>query len=448
MLPMVRGLVLAVLLAGCASTTPDFSALVRHEGAAVVKVGVFGLDLDRPPEGEEPDLAEIFERQLGGGIVAAPTLGSGFLISADGYIVTNAHLLDGAEAGAVLVRLADRRELPATVVGADKLSDIALLKIDAGRGLPQARLGNPHALKPGQWVAAIGSPLGLEQSVSAGIVSAVERSLPEEGYLPFIQTDVPINPGNSGGPLFNMRGEVIGVNTVIYSSTGGYMGLSFAIPIDIAMEVAQTLKAKGKVTRGRIGVRLQALSPELARALRAPGDAGAVVVEVLPNAPAERAGLRAGDVLLAFGGETVTSELALMRLIAAARPGVDVETLYARGGRISAARITVDEAHTPAAPRAPLPLVADPLGLLLVPLDRSRRARLGLDGGVLVFHAEGPAQRAGLEPGDIILSVNMLPVSTPHAFHERMRGAGPGESVAVLIQRGSVRSFTVLRAPD
>ena len=450
---MIRAFLAALVAAGCATPTPDFSALVRHEGAAVVKVGVFSSDLGGgslgpPPDADEPDLAEIFERQLGGGIVAAPTLGSGFLISADGYLVTNAHLIEGADAGAILVRLADRREWVARVVGADRVSDIALLKIDTGAGLPHVRLGDPHALRPGQWVAAIGSPLGLEQSVTAGIVSAVERTLPQESYLPFIQTDVAINPGNSGGPLFNMRGEVVGVNTVIYSATGGYMGLSFAVPIDVAMEVVRTLKASGKVTRGRIGVRLQELSPELARALRVPGDAGAAVVDVMPLSPAERAGLHAGDVVLAFGGQPVKSHLDLMRLVAATRPGEEVETVFARDGRVRALRLSVEEVRDAAAPRAPLPVVADPLGLLVVPLDRGRRLRLGLDGGVMVFHAEGPAQRAGLEPGDIILSVNTAPVTTPNGFHERMREAGRGESVALLIQRGGVRSFAVLRVPD
>lgn len=451
---MNRALLLAaVVLGGCAAATPDFSTLVRQEAAAVVKVGAFGAGAPEEPlapgegEDEPADLAEVFERLLGGGVVAAPNLGSGFLVSADGYIVTNAHLVEGADADGIVVRLADRRDFKARLVGADPVSDIALLKIDAGR-LPKVTLGNARELHPGQWVAAIGSPLGLDQSVTAGIVSAIGRTLPEESYLPFIQTDVPINPGNSGGPLFNLRGEVVGVNTVIYSATGGFMGLSFAVPIDIAMDVVRELKANGRMTRGRIGVRLQDLSPELARALRVPADAGATVVDVMRSGPAERAGLRAGDVVLAFGGKPVRSHVELMRLVAAARPGEEVETLYARDGRLETLRLSIEEAHPPFAPRVPLAADADPLGLLVVPLERRRRERLGLDAGVMVLRAEGPAQRAGLEPGDIIVSVNTAPVATPYAFHQRMRAAGRGASVALLVQRGGVRSFAVLRVPD
>ena len=441
-----------VLLAGCLSTPRDFSGLVMQEASAVVKVGAYSASSLREalPEDdveEDEDLApELLERLIGGaGAPPGPNLGSGFLISDDGYIVTNAHLVADAQADGVIVRLADRRDFKARVVGADTLSDIALLKIDA-RGLPRVRFGNPRALKPGQWVAAIGSPLGLERTVTAGIVSAVGRTLPEESYLPFIQTDVAINPGNSGGPLFNLKGEVIGVNSVIYSMSGGFMGLSFAVPIDVAMSVVDELKAHGKVTRGRIGVRLQDLTPELAAALQVPGASGAIIVDVMRGGPAERAGLRAADVVVGFAGRPVGSHVELMRLVAATAPGQTVEIRYARDGRIDRARIAIEE--TTPSRSAALRSSLDPLGLVVEPLSRERRARLGLDCGVLVRQSEGAAQRAGIEPGDIIISVNAIPVATPFALHERLRAAGNGAAVALLLQRDGARSFVALRLPD
>ena len=442
--------VACALLVACASAPGDFSALVENEGVAVVKVGAYVASRElTAPEEDAPDeeLGNLLGRLIGpSGALPGPNLGSGFLISEDGYIVTNAHLVDGAPADAVIVRLADRRQFKARVVGTDPLSDIALLQID-GRGLPHVRFGDADALRPGQWVAAIGSPLGLEQSISAGIVSAVERTLPDESYLPFIQTDVAINPGNSGGPLFNLRGEVIGVNSMIYSATGGSVGLSFAIPIDVAMDVVKELRAHGKVTRGRIGLRLQDLSPELATALRVPPGGGALVVDVIGAGPAERAGLQTADVIVAFGGKPVTSHVELMRLVADTAPGRVVVARYVRDGKVAGARITVDEA--PEARRtAPVMASLDPVGLLVEPLPRTRRERLGLDAGVLVRKAEGAAQRAGIEPGDIILSVNARPVATPHALHEDLRAAGKGAAVALLIQREGARSFIALRLPD
>ena len=448
---MPRLLFLAVaLLFGCVSAPGDFSALVNRESAAVVKVGAFGASLvrdARPEEDpEDEELNDTLGRFFGGnGASPGPTLGSGFLISDDGYIVTNAHLVADAQSDAVIVRLADRREFKARVVGADELSDIALLKIDA-RGLPRVRLGDPRSLQPGQWVAAIGSPLGLERSVTAGIVSAVGRTLPEESYLPFIQTDVAINPGNSGGPLFNLKGEVVGVNSVIYSVSGGFMGLAFAVPIDVAMDVAAELKSHGKVVRGRIGVRLQDLTPELGTALHVPGNAGALIVDVLRGGPAERAGLRSADVVVAFAGQPVASHVELMRLVAGTAPGQTVDLRYVRGDQTAATRIAVEE--TTVLRSLPSPTGTDLLGLLVEPLSLERRRRLGLESGVLVFQSQGAAQRAGIEPGDVIISVNGTPVATPYALHERLRAAGKGAAVALLLQRDGARSFVALRLPD
>jgi len=448
---MLRCLLLGLaLIGGCATAPRDFAALVREQGAAVVKIGAYApsiagesVEEEELPPGDVPD---AFERLLGGnGVPQGPSLGSGFLISADGYIVTNAHLVEDALADSVMVRLADRRDFRAKLVGADALSDIALLKIDAA-GLPHVRFGDARALQPGQWVAAIGAPLGLEQSVTAGIISAVGRVLPEESYLPFIQTDVAINPGNSGGPLFNTRGEVVGVNSVMYSGSGGSMGLSFAVPIDLAMHVVVELKARGQVTRGRIGVRLQELTLELARALRVPGNSGALVVDVLREGPAQRAGLRPADVIVEFGGKAVGSHVELMRLVDRTRPGGTVDARYVRDARMLSTRVTVEAAKATA--RSATATLADPVGLRVAPVTPARLKRLGLESGVLVLQAESAAQRAGLEPGDIILSVNGAPVATPYGFNERLRAAGQGTSLALLIQRDGARSFVALRLPD
>ncbi|HEY5899606.1 MAG TPA: trypsin-like peptidase domain-containing protein [Burkholderiales bacterium] len=446
---MARVLLLALaLLYGCALPQRDFSALVEHEAAAVVKVGVYSAsalaDEDAVPASEDDELAQIIGRLIGG--LNMPTLGSGFLISEDGYIITNAHLVADAQADGLVVRLADHREFRAALVGADAVSDIALLKIPA-RGLPRARLGSSKAVQPGQWVAAIGSPLGLEHSVTAGIVSAVGRTLPEESYLPFIQTDVAINPGNSGGPLFNVHGEVVGVNSVIYSLTGGFMGVSFAIPIDLAMEVAHELKARGRVTRGRIGVRLQELTAELASALHAP-ERGALVVDVIAGSAADRAGLRSADVIVGFGAKAVSSHVELMRTVAQAQPGETVRVYYARDGVLSSVRITVEEARPTSIVPEPARASQNPFCLLVAPLEALRAQRLGVESGVVVRRADGPAQRAGLQAGDVILSVNGVAVATPKAFGDQLRAAGKGPAVALLVQREGARSFIALPVPE
>ena len=443
-----------VLVAGCAGLQRDFSSLARHEGAAVVRIGTTAMpparEYDVDPAAEEA-LDDFFARGSGSagpeGFGPSPTVGSGFVISEDGFIVTNAHLVADAAPDGVVVRFDDRRQFKARVVGADAVSDIALVKIEA-RGLKPVRLGDPGRLQPGEWVAAIGAPLGLERSVTAGIVSAVGRTLPEESYLPFIQTDVAINPGNSGGPLFNTRGEVVGVNSVIYSVSGGFMGVSFAVPIDVAMKVVQELRTTGKVTRGRLGVRLQDLSEELAAALRVPGGTGALLIDVLAGGPAEAAGLRSADVVVRFAGEPVVGNTQFMDLIAGTRPGEAAEVQFVRDGKLARTQIVVGEARAADLPREPARYLADPVGLLVVPLDRARRARLGIEGGVLVREAEGAASRAGLAAGDIILSVNGAAIATPHAFNERLRAAGRPAIVALLVQREGMRSFLALRVPE
>jgi serine protease Do len=329
---------------------PNFASLVKQEGPAVVNVSTVQPMPQLPPSmpgipGLSPDdpAAEFFRRFMPPGEprqFEARGLGSGFLISADGYILTNAHVV--AEAEDVTVRLTNRREYKAKVIGADLRTDVALIKIDA-TGLPLVRVGDPNKLEVGEWVAAIGAPFGFENSVTAGIVSAKGRSLPEETYVPFIQTDVALNPGNSGGPLFNMRGEVIGINSQIYSQTGGYMGVSFAIPIDIAMEIGKQLRTGGKVVRGRIGVQAQELTAELAASFSLKEVQGALVALVEKGGPADKAGIVPGDVILQFDGKPVQTSADLARLVGETKPGTVVPVELWRKGASQAVRVTVSE---------------------------------------------------------------------------------------------------------
>jgi serine protease Do len=446
---MRKLLALLVLLAAAsaAAQAPDFTALVRDAGASVVNLtGSLRRVLPDLPLAEDeadPDSQRDFLRRYFGPAPETRSLGSGFVIDESGYLLTNAHLV--AEGQEIVVRLADRREFEARVVGFDVTSDIALLKIDAG-GLQAVRIGDAAQLRPGEWVAAIGSPFGLERSVTAGIVSAVGRTLPEETFVPFIQTDVAVNPGNSGGPLFNLRGEVVGVNSGFYSDTGGYIGLSFAIPIDVAMEVAAQLRAHGSVTRGRIGVRLQQVTAELARALKLPGAAGALVVEVFPRNAAARAGIQPGDVIVRFDGKPVENDADLVRRTARTMPGATVEVELVRFGTPVLARLKVDQARVAALPAAARP-DSEPLGLQLVALERKQRERMRLEGGILVERARGASQRAGLLRGDIILSLNGKSVSTPQDFQQLVAAAGQDATVALLVQRDGVRQFVPLRLP-
>jgi serine protease Do len=430
-------LALLLLLAAvpAAAQAPDFTALVRDGGAAVVNLsgGAPAVlpDLPIAEEADDPALLREFLRREYGPEMRA--LGSGFVIDAAGYIITSAHLVKGR--AEIAVRLADRREFEARVIGLDPLSDIALIKIEAA-GLPQVRIGDPARLRPGEWVVAIGSPFGLERSVTAGIVSALGRTLPQETFVPFIQTDVAVNPGNSGGPLFNMRGEVVGVNSGFYSETGGYSGLSFAIPIDIAIEVAAQLRAHGKVTRGRIGVRLQEMNAELARALKVPAGGGALVAETFPGGAATRAGIRPGDVIVRVDGKPVENEAALVRQTARAMPGTVVEIELLRFGTPVLAQVKIDPARVAAMPPAAKPQ-DEPLGLQLAPFR----------GALRVERARGAAQRAGLERGDLILSVNGSTVSSPEVFFALLQAAGKGAAVALLVQRDGLREFVPLRVP-
>jgi serine protease Do len=423
---------------------PDFTALVDREGPAVVNVRVTQTVARRsqlPGIPEDDPFFDFFHRfipQPRGGDRGEPEiqsgLGSGFIISTDGYILTNRHVVD--EADTVNVRLTDKREFKAKVVGTDKRTDVALLKIDA-KDLPTVPMGDANNIHVGEWVLAIGSPFGFENSVTAGIVSAVNRALPDENYVPFIQTDAAINPGNSGGPLFNMKGEVIGINSQIYSRTGGFMGLSFAIPIDVAIDVANQLKTTGKVSRGRIGVQIQPLSAELAGSFGLPDTNGALVAGVEGGSPADKAGVKTGDVIREFGGKKISSFNELPRVVGLTKPGTAVKMKVWRKGELKELTLTVAELPGEKAPSlAERPSkTADRLGLSLSETDE----------GLLVEDVRGPAARAGLRTGDVILSVNNQRVENLDEFRDIVANTPKGRSVALLVQRDGNTLFVPVR---
>ncbi len=434
--------------AGTVAGLPDFTSLVERYGPAVVNINT----LQKLPEtGEFPGAMEgdpIYEFFKRFGIplpdsraVPRQGVGSGFIVSPDGYVLTNGHVV--ADASEVIVKLVDKREFKAKVIGADRRTDVALLKIDA-TGLPAVKIGDPQKVRVGEWVAAIGSPFGFDNSVTAGIVSAKARWIPDGGsYVPFIQTDVAVNPGNSGGPLFNMNGEVIGINSAIYSRTGGYMGVSFAIPIDVAMKVKEDLQKHGKVSRGKLGVTIQPVSRELARSFGLDRPVGALVNAVEPGGPADKAGLMPGDIILSVDGQAVNESHDLPRLIGERSPGQTVRLeLWRKGARTQVQARLAEFADVQAA-REPSPQGAPQgkLGLAVRPLSEQERRRLGSD-GVLVENVSGPAARAGVRPGDIILALNNQSVASPEQLQDMAeRSRGP---VALLIQRGDARVYVAV----
>lgn len=446
---------------------PDFSQLVEQQGRAVVNISTTQKVSTRampqlPPGLDEDDpMFDFFRRfipQQPGvpGAQDARSLGSGFIISADGYLMTNAHVVD--EADEITVRLSDKREFRARVIGADKRTDVAVLKIDAS-GLPVVRFGDASKLKVGEWVVAIGSPFGFESSVTAGIVSAKGRSLPQENFVPFIQTDVAINPGNSGGPLFNLRGEVVGINSQIYSRNGGFMGLSFAIPIDVAMDVQSQLRATGRVQRGRIGVVIQEVTKELADSFGLSSAEGALVSSVEPRGPAEKAGIEPGDVILRFDGKQVEKSGDLPRLVGGTKPATASVAQIWRNGATRDIRVTVAElsderidprkARRGAAPEAaPAP---NRLGLVLSELTPQQKRELKVDGGLKVEEVAGN-QRSDLRAGDIILAViargKQTPVGTLEQFNKILSSIEPKVGLTVLVRRGDSQTFLTLRAPN
>ena len=411
---------------------PDFTHLVVQSGPAVVNISVTKEAKVQALPFDENDPMFQFFKHFG---VPMPKqgpmrgIGSGFIVSPDGYILTNAHVVDGVDE--VHVKLTDRREFNAKVVGTDKKTDVALIKIQA-TNLPTVRIGNSDAVKVGQWVVAMGSPFGFENSVTAGIVSAKSRSLPGGGYVPFIQTDVAVNPGNSGGPLFDLNGDVIGINSQIYSASGGYMGLSFAIPIDVAMQVKDALQKYGHVTRGRIGVAVQNVNQSLAQSFGLPRPEGALVSSVDEKGPAKSAGVKPGDVILAWNGTAIDESSQLPVLVAETKPGEHAQVKVWRNGAERTLGVTVgtmpDEKVASAGEANP----------------NANSGKLGLmvqqgDDGLVVQQASGPAATAGVQPGDVILGVNGQPVKSVSQLRKAVERAG--KHIALLVQRGDATVY-------
>ena len=437
---------------------PDFTRIVEQNGAAVVNVSVSRAEpaMAQGPQGQQgqgpaipgippDDPMQEFFRRFGpqgpqGGPGVQRGLGSGFIVSPDGIVITNAHVV--ADASEITVKLTDRREFEAKVLGVDKRTDIAVLKIDA-KNLPAVKIGRANDLKVGEWVAAIGSPFGFENTITSGIVSAKARSLPDENFVPFIQTDVAVNPGNSGGPLFNMEGEVVGVNSQIFSRTGGYMGLSFAIPIEVAMQVKDDLVQNGKVTRSRIGVQIQDVNQALANSFGLPKPQGALISAVEPGSPAEKAGLKSGDVVLAVNGKEIERLSELSGTIAATKPGsnarlqvwregksrdIDVKVAELMEQKVAAVTSGGGESQTSAK-----------LGLTVRELGPDERAQLKTEGGLVVQNVTGAAARAGIQPGDVILAFNDTPLKSVEQLTNLMKKTD--KTVALLIQRDANRMY-------
>ena len=440
---------------GGVAALPDFSPLIAKYGPAVVNIQVIEK---APPAGEQGnDPLNDFFRRFGipvpGGRNEEPVRGSGsgFIVSADGYILTNRHVVEGASE--VKVRLSDQREFTAKVVGTDERTDIAVLKI-AAAGLPVVRFGDPATLRPGQWVLAIGSPFGFQNSATAGIVSAVGRSLPSENYVPFIQTDVPVNPGNSGGPLFNMQGEVVGINSQIFSRTGGFMGVSFAIPIDVAENVEQQIIRVGHVVRGMIGVTIQEVTANLADSFGLSSPRGALVSSVERKGPAAAAGVQAGDVVLAVDGHPIDRFGELSSRISALRPGSEATLLLWRDRQDKTVQVRVVELKEPRMAEAgggagrPAPAVHKPnsLGLSVRPLNPQEKAEAQTRGNLVVEAVSGAAELAGVMPGDIILGLDGRRISTVDQL-EAAAKRKQHKSVALLIQRESQQLFLPVTVP-
>ncbi|WP_324779148.1 DegQ family serine endoprotease [Thiobacillus sedimenti] len=448
-------LVLTVAAPAFAKDVVDVADLVAKEGPAVVNIST--TTLVKRGEGGlpfgDPAMQEFFRRffpGMPGGpgaqgpLQEVPTRaeGSGFIVSPDGYILTNAHVVKGADE--VVVKLTDKRTFTAKVVGADARTDVAVIKITA-KDLPVVKLGDPTKLRVGEAVAAIGSPFGFENSVTAGIVSAKGRSLPSETYVPFIQTDVPINPGNSGGPLFNMKGEVVGINSQIYSRNGGYMGVSFAIPIDVAMEVAKQLESGGKIARGWLGVVIQEVTADLADSFGLDRPRGALVSQVQDDSPASKAGLQPADVILAFDGKAVENSSDLPRMVGMAKPGSRIPLDIWRKGKQQQVTVVLGALPSEAEQASAGGKSFSRGGLALSELTPEQRRALDVEQGVLVEEATGDAARAGIRTGDVILAVNNVKIGSVEAFRKAIAAVPAGKSVALLVRRGNGSLYVPLK---
>ncbi len=445
---------------------PDFAALVESNGPAVVNIsttqsvkrgpfpGLEAPDAPGAPGGKRFDdlLRRYFGEEGAPESFDSKSLGSGFIVSPDGYIFTCAHVVENAKE--IIVKLNDRREFVAKLIGADRRSDVAVLKIDA-KALPAVAIGDPEKLKVGDWVLAIGSPFGFESSATAGIVSAKGRNLPRENYVPFIQTDVAINPGNSGGPLFNLKGEVVGINSQIYSRTGGFMGLSFAVPIDMAMQISKQLQDGGRVKRGWLGVLIQDVTRELAESFGMKKPHGALIADVVADGPAAKTGLKAGDVVVGFNGQRVEASADLPPLVGQTAPGAPAKLEVLRAGQTKTITVTIGElpeenvAGRGRDSKSGEKEKKDQLGLALSELSAQQRKQVGVEEGVLVERVgEGPGQRAGIRPGDVIQQVDGKPVKNIAAFRALIAAAPKDRSLPVLVRRGSGALFLALKVSD
>lgn len=446
-------------LPALARELPDFTDLYEKQGPAVVNISTTqtvqgggpaeAMPFPNVPEGDP--FYEFFRRFMPPGGQGREhkthSLGSGFIISSDGYILTNAHVVN--EADEIIVKLTDKRELKAKIIGMDRRSDVSLLKIEAS-GLPRVTMGDPSLLRVGEWVVAIGSPFGLENTLTAGIVSAKGRALPQENYVPFIQTDVAINPGNSGGPLFNLKGEVVGINSQIFSRSGGYMGLSFAIPIDVAMDVQSQLRAGGKVTRGWLGINIQDISKELAESFGMKNTNGALVSGVEKASPAEKGGLEAGDVILRFDGKPILVSVDLPRAVGVTRPGKEAVLEVLRRGSTRNITVVVGEMPTddreearPA--RGNVKPEPNRLGLLLRELNPQQQKKLNNRKGLLVVGVDGSAAQAGIRLGDVILAVNDSEVQGLEQFNKLVAAMPSGKTVALRVLRGDSTQYVAVK---
>jgi len=471
--------------AASTSTTavlPDFTGIVEKNASAVVHVEAKYTGKSRKPsrtssdqsspEQQSPDQdgtpddpqADMLRRFFGMPMMPSPedqkhtSLGSGFIISRDGYVLTNNHVVDGADE--VTVRLQDRRTLTAKVVGTDPKYDIALLKISDGNNLPMVSIGDSRSLKPGQWVLAIGSPFGFDYTVTQGIVSAIGRNLgsSDQPYTSFIQTDVPINQGNSGGPLFNLQGQVVGVNSQIYSSTGGYQGVAFSIPIDVAMSAVEQIKQHGFVTRGQLGVHVGPLSDDVVKALKLPNANGAIVSDVDPGSAAAKAGVQAGDIVVGYNGQSINQAPDLPPLVGLTKPGTKVPLEIIRDGKKKAIEVIVGAAprdgravSTASGAQPSAPSGSTALGLSVQDIDATTRQQLALKSGdgVEISSITGQvASSAGLQQGDVILMVNQQRIGSAIAFQAATKGLKPGDTVLLLVRRGDQSQFIGLTVPD
>ena len=438
---------------------PDFTQLVEANSKAVVNISTVGKQQSqRNSSRRGDDRLEEFFRFFGppGSFKRSPnpqarSLGSGFIISKDGYILTNNHVVENASQ--IIVRFSDRSELEAKLIGADPRSDLALLKVDSQVDLPTLKIGRSENLKVGEWVLAIGSPFGFDYSVTAGIVSAKGRSLPtekNENYVPYIQTDVAINPGNSGGPLFNLKGEVVGINAQIYSNSGGFMGVSFAIPIDVAIEVSDQLKVDGRVSRGWLGVMIQEINKDLAESFGLERPQGALVAKVVEGSPASKDGILEGDVIIQFNDKSIERSSELPHFVGRVRPGEDARLTIMRGGKAMSLNITIEELPEAGQRKVLVDNKAktDRLGLVVQELTSEQLNRLGIKEGVVVVEVKANAIQSGIREGDVITRLNNLPVKTPDSLDKIATNLTQGRTYPILVIRNQTPVFLALRVPD